>query len=233
MAREMNWGQSRRSGPRAGSSCRGIFGARNEERVQKAFLGFISVLVLISGLAAQEPAPPLVLGDTARHQQSLEEHRGRILVLNFWATWCVPCREEMPMLSEMAREYGQRGVVVVGVNTDSAETRGNIARFMRKTRVEFPVWVGATTAEMERFGLGTALPATVFIDRDGTIVGRVLGPLEEADVRQRLDYLLGDRSGLAPEALVNNIEKALKEHEEETGHQHGTVSLEGASSVPS
>jgi thiol-disulfide isomerase/thioredoxin len=194
---------------------------------------FLAVCVSVSSSFAQEAAPPLVLPDLAHKSQSLEQLKGRIVVLNFWATWCVPCREEMPMLSDIAREYGQRGVVVVGVNTDDEQTRGKIPEFMRKTRVEFPVWAGATTAEMERFGLGTALPATAFIDRDGHIVGRVLGPLDETDVRRRLDYLLGDGSGPAPEPLVNNIEKALKEHEEETGHQHGAVSLEGASSVPS
>jgi thiol-disulfide isomerase/thioredoxin len=199
--------------------------------MQKA-LPNVKALLFIA-LTASAMAQELALRDVQGAPQSLTGLRGQIVVVNFWATWCVPCKEEMPMLSAIADEYRGRGVAVIGANTDDASTQKNIPKFLKKTRVSFPVWIGATTADMERFGLGTALPATAFIDRDGTIVGRVLGPLEEADVRQRLDFLLGDRAGTPPEALVNNIEKELKKHEEETGHQHGSVALEGASSVPS
>jgi thiol-disulfide isomerase/thioredoxin len=192
------------------------------------------VFILLSVAAvSQERTAKLDLTDLRGEPVNLSALSGKVVVVNFWATWCLPCKKEMPMLSRLAREYEPRGVVFIGANTDDASTQGNIPKFLRRTRVDFAVWKGATTADMERFGLGTALPATAFLDRDGSIIARVLGPIEDAEVRERLEHLLGDRTGPAPAALLDNIEKALKEHEEETGHQHGSVALEGASSVPS
>jgi hypothetical protein len=86
---------------------------------------------------------------------------------------------------------------------------------------------------MEAFGLGTALPATAVLDREGRIVGRILGPLSEADLRRRNLWLLGEAQGDAPPAVLNTFEKAKQEHDEDENHLHGGVSLEGASTVPS
>jgi thiol-disulfide isomerase/thioredoxin len=183
--------------------------------------------------AGPDPAPELVLRDLQGGEVALHSLRGRIVVLNFWATWCTPCRAEMPMLTRLQAEYAVRGVTVVGASTDDASTAGRVEPFLRRYRIDFPIWMGATTAEMQAFGLGTALPATAMLDAEGNIVGRIVGPLEEDDLRHRLEWLLGGRSGPAPEAFVDNIAKAQREHEEETGHRHGSVALEGASSVPS
>lgn len=208
----------------------------------------VAAVLLIVGLPlAAQPAPALSqapalgLRDLNGATQSLAALRGRIVVVNFWATWCVPCKEEMPLLSGVAADYAPRGVTVIGANTDAAETAGNVPKFLKRTRVGFPVWMGATTDDMQRFGLGAALPATAILDRDGAVVFRILGPVTAAEVRERLDYLLraGDgaaqdqHKGTEPAALVDNLAKALREHEEETGHRHGSVALEGASSVPS
>lgn len=200
-------------------------------------LGALLLLASLTLAAQSTPAPgqipALELGDLKGTPQSLSALRGRIVVVNFWATWCVPCKEEMPLLSAIAADYATRGVAVIGANTDGPETAGNIPKFLRRTRVGFPVWLGATTDDMQRFGVGTALPATAFVDRDGTVIFRILGPVTAAEVRERLDHLLGERKAAAPAAHVDNLTKALREHEEETGHQHGSVALEGASSVPS
>jgi thiol-disulfide isomerase/thioredoxin len=192
--------------------------------------------------AAEAPAE-LVLRDRAGVEQRLSAYRGKIVILNVWATWCVPCREEMPMLVRIAREYEGRGVVVIGPSADTAETQGKIEPFLRAASITFPIWVGATTEHMERLGLGTALPATAVLDRDGRIVGRILGPLEEKDLRARIEWLLADpaKRGPAPPALLNTFEQhphgkgeeAGHEHEGEEDHQHGGVGMEGASTVPS
>ncbi len=114
-------------------------------------------------------------------------------MLNFWATWCIPCREEMPMLVDLQRRYESRGVQVIGASADEEGTQKAIPSFARKHRINFPIWIGATTANMQRLGLGEALPATAIIDRDGQIVGRILGPLDKEDLENRIEWLLGDR----------------------------------------
>ena len=179
----------------------------------------------------------LTLNDLKGRQQSLAQYRGKILVLNFWATWCIPCLEEMHILTELQRRYEAQGVQVIGASADEPSTQKVIPSFLRKRKIDFPVWLGATTADMQRLALGEELPATAIIDRDGQIVGRILGPVEKQDLQQRIEWLLGDRQSPAPMAVVNNIDKLKKGHtghkHEEESHEHGGVGVEGASTVPS
>lgn len=182
---------------------------------------FATALLL---LAAQE-TPELTLRDLQGDTRTLGDYRGKIVILNFWATWCVPCREEMPLLTSMQKRYAGRDVVVIGAAADEESTQQQIPPFVEKLKLTFPIWVGADTMQMQKLGLGTALPATAVIDRDGKIVGRVIGVLEKNDLRHRIDYLLGDRRGPAPAPLA--------EHHDEESHHHGGVGMEGASTVPS
>lgn len=181
----------------------------------------------------------LVLRDQGGAEQKLSSYRGRIVILNFWATFCVPCREEMPMLVKLRREYAARGVEVIGPSADDEKTQPQIAPFLKKQKIDFPIWLGATTDHMKALGLGEALPATAVIDRDGRIVGRILGPLEEKDLRTRIEWLLGNRAGTEPSPVLNTFEKQKKEHADEHGHKEGEEEhahaggLDGASTVPS
>jgi thiol-disulfide isomerase/thioredoxin len=181
----------------------------------------------------------LMLRDLSGTNRSLSDYRGKIVVLNFWATWCIPCREEMPLLVSTYKRYEAQGVVMIGASADDETTQHQIAPFIQKLKITFPIWTGATTTHMERLGLGTGLPVTAFIDRDGQIVGRILGILDKKDLQHRLEYLLGDRQGPAPVPLVDQITEARKhpkgdKHDEgEETHTHGGVGVEGASTVPS
>jgi thiol-disulfide isomerase/thioredoxin len=189
------------------------------------------VTALFLGLLfLQEPraAASLTLPDLSGRRHSLEEQRGRIVVLNFWATWCVPCREEMPLLQRIHERYAGHGVVVIAASVDDESTRPQIAPFLKKLKISFPVWTEATVAHMREFGLGEELPATVLIGREGEIAGRILGVIERKDIESRLDHLLGAGKGPAPPPITDN----RGEHEGED-HAHGGVGLEGASSVPS
>lgn len=200
---------------------------------------------IFSGMAfAQQPEVDLqpvelVLRDQGGAEQKLSSYRGRIVILNFWATFCVPCREEMPMLVKLRREYAARGVEVIGPSADDEKTQPQIAPFLKKQKIDFPIWLGATTDHMKALGLGEALPATAVIDRDGRIVGRILGPLEEKDLRTRIEWLLGNRAGTEPSPVLNTFEKQKKEHADEHGHKEGEEEhahaggLDGASTVPS
>ena len=122
--------------------------------------------------AAASDRAALSLTDLTGNPQNIESYSGRVVVLNFWATWCVPCREQMPMLSALQKRYAGRGVVVIGASADDASRRGRIEPFLQKHRISFPVWTGATAVDMERFGLSTALPATAIIDQEGHIAFR-------------------------------------------------------------
>jgi thiol-disulfide isomerase/thioredoxin len=183
----------------------------------------------------------LTLKDSSGREQSLGAQSGKIVVLNFWATWCVPCREEMPILVSLQHRYASRGVQVVGASADDESTQGQVPEFTRRLRLNFPVWIGATIEDMQRLGLGDALPATAVIDRDGEIAGRIIGVLSKADLDKRIEWLLGDRRSPAPPPLLNTIEKHADDHKHggehgrkgEEEHEHASVGLEGASTVPS
>ena len=163
------------------------------------------------------------------------------MVLNFWATWCVPCREEMPLLVSLQKRYGGRAVQVIGASVDDESTQAQIAPFIQKLKIRFPIWIGATIEHMQSLGLGSALPATAILDRDGQIAGRIIGVVDKNDLHQRIDWLLSDRTTPVPPPLLNTIEQHAHDRPDEHGHkhdgeeehEHGSVAIEGASSVPS
>ena len=132
----------------------------------------------------------LKLKDLSGVEQQLSALKGRIVILNFWATYCIPCRKEMPDLAAIQNEYAALGVQVIGATADEAEDRAKIVKFIKETRINFPVWVGATTAQMMRFGLGGALPGTVVINSDGRIVKAISGIVNAAELRKQIDELL-------------------------------------------
>lgn len=132
----------------------------------------------------------LVLKDLFGVEQRLSALRGRVVVLNFWATYCAPCRKEMPDLAATQNQYAALGVQVVGASAETSEDRQKVLEFVRETRVNFPVWLGATVADMARFGLGPDLPGTAIVGRDGKIVWLTRGVVNEAELKRQLDTLL-------------------------------------------
>ena len=154
----------------------------------------VNSLTVIKGLVAKPtPLPieaPLALKDLTGAEQSLAGYRGRVVVLNFWATWCEPCKKEMPDLSAIQNEYAALGVQVIGAAGDAATDSAKVLKFIREYKLNFPVWVGAQTSDMERFGVGSVLPATVIIDREGKIVWREIGIIKPLELRKELDKIL-------------------------------------------
>lgn len=133
----------------------------------------------------------LSLKDLSGIDQRLSASRGRVVVLNFWATWCVPCRKEMPDLAAIQNEYAAFGVQVVGASADQLADRDKVIQFIKQSKVNFPVWLGANTEDMRRFGVGPGLPATVIIGRDGKIAALYPGVIKQAELKKELDRLLG------------------------------------------
>lgn len=159
----------------------------------KNFLKVNALRVLSSPLPKPTPVSDdavLALKDLTGADQSLVSYRGRVVVLNFWATWCEPCKKEMPDLSAIQNDYAALGVQVIGAAGDSAADSVKVLKFIRDFKVNFPVWVGSTTEDMKRFGVGEVLPATVIIDRNGKIVRREIGIIKPLELRKVLDSLL-------------------------------------------
>jgi thiol-disulfide isomerase/thioredoxin len=121
----------------------------------------LASLIPLSKVCAKDPPKAeLSLKDSDGKRVQLRDLRGKIVVLNFWATWCGPCREEMPMLVEAEKEYGTRGIVFVGASLDDDKTRGKVTGFVHDRGVDFPIWVGATVDDLDRLDMGPAVPAT-------------------------------------------------------------------------
>lgn len=135
----------------------------------------------------------------------LRDLRGQIVVLNFWATWCGPCKEELPLLAATANEYKDKGVTVVAVSLDEKKDRPRVAAFVKERQLSFPVWTGASGDDLDRFKLGEAVPATAFLDSNGRIVARISGQLRPNEIKARLDWLLSGRSEPFPEPFVQHL----------------------------
>jgi thiol-disulfide isomerase/thioredoxin len=135
-----------------------------------------------------QKAPPLSLKDLRGRNVRLSDYRGKVVLVNFWATWCPPCRAEVPDLVRWQREYKSRGLQVVGVTyppTDRAEVR----RFVRRFRVNYPVLLG-TRETKTLFIEGETLPVTIVIDREGNVRERIEGILLPEEFEEKIKPLL-------------------------------------------
>jgi thiol-disulfide isomerase/thioredoxin len=166
-----------------------------------------ALLPWTTALAKDPRKAELVLKDMAGNTARLSDLRGKIVVLNFWATWCGPCKAEIPMLVGAAKKYGPRGVVFIAASLDEPKTRSRVPDFVAAHGMTFPVWVGADADDLDRLAMGPAVPATAVLDADGHIVARVWGQLREEEVCERLDWLLGPRTGPAPPSLVKHLDR--------------------------
>ena len=157
-------------------------------------------------VCAQSPPPPeLSFNDLSGKAHSLSNYRGKIIVLNFWATWCLPCRDEMPMLSTLSKDFALQDVVFLAVSLDDAKSQCKIPRFLEKKKIPFSVFTGATPATLHDFQLGEIVPATIILDRTGSPLFRIMGQASKKDISSRLDWLLSDRSAKSPKPLLKNF----------------------------
>ena len=128
--------------------------------------------------------------DLSGHQRRLAEWQGRYLLCNFWATWCGPCREELPLLDSAQQQHAANGLQVVGIAIDTAP---NIREYLKVVKIAYPVLVGEAGAIglMRSLGNGTGgLPFTVALDRNGTVRARRVGAYSEGALRAELAALL-------------------------------------------
>ena len=187
------------------------------KKKNKPYIKVDTLNVLAPAIAESEPEVnvigtevELALKDLFGAEQRLSAYRGRIVVLNFWATYCIPCRKEMPDLAAIQNQYAALGVQVVGAASDKAEDKQKVLQFIKETKLNFPVWIGASAEDMSKFGLGTALPGTVVIGRDGKIVATYRGIIKPTELKKQLDTLLAAAEKESNGQLASAREKPSK-----------------------
>lgn len=114
------------------------------------------------------PAPDFTLDLLGGGQATLSELRGKVVMVNLWASWCAPCRIEMPAIEKVYQAYKEQGFVVLGVNSTFQDSETDAASFTRELNLTFPVLLDRTGAVSARYQL-RALPSTFFVDRQGII----------------------------------------------------------------
>jgi peroxiredoxin len=140
------------------------------------------------GLKVVDNAAPLfTLTDIEGKKLSLADYRGKVVLLDFWATWCTPCRAEIPHFVEMQQKLGPQGFQVIGVSMD--DDAKPVKRFYQDYRINYPIAVGDDKLA-ESFGGVLGLPVNVLIDRDGRIVKKYLGATEVTEFDKDVADLL-------------------------------------------
>ena len=135
------------------------------------------------------PAPDFTLQSLDGNSMRLSDLRGKAVLLNFWATWCGPCKIETPWLVELQNQYASQGLRVVGVEMGD-DSKDEIVQFMKDMGVNYPILLGKE-AVGEAYGGVPALPETFFIGRDGKIVDKIIGLKGKADIEDSIKKALG------------------------------------------
>jgi len=166
----------------------------------KVLYPLVAVAALLAGIATQhwwasptEPVPEPPLHDLAGTPHSLAEWRGKVVVLNFWATWCPPCREEMPEFSRLQQELGGQGLQFVGAAIDDPE---EVRTFLKDNPINYPILLGDERVQHWADQLGnhlSVLPFSVVFDRTGQPVATHTGGFERQQVLDIVRPLLETR----------------------------------------
>lgn len=138
----------------------------------------------------EREAPNVTFATLDGETFTLEERRGEVLLINFWATWCAPCRKEIPDLVEMQEELGPRGFTVIGVSEDQ-EGAEVVDPFVEEFDINYPIVID-DGAIAEAFGGVMGLPTTFVVDAEGMIVDRKLGLFSVDEMRARLEEMLDE-----------------------------------------
>jgi len=142
------------------------------------------------GFSAPSFSLELLNADNSVPETSLSEYRGQVVMINFWATWCGPCREEMPAIQAVFDDYQEQGFVVLAINTTFQDSEIDIKDFVSEFNLEFPILLDRTGDVSQKYQL-RGLPSTYFVDKKGVIQTVIVGgPMNETMIRSRVEALL-------------------------------------------
>jgi cytochrome c biogenesis protein CcmG, thiol:disulfide interchange protein DsbE len=144
----------------------------------------------ITAASERRVMPALVLAQLDGGTWRMEDHRGQVVLVNYWATWCGPCWEETPGLVRLSQELGPEGLAVVGVSVDEGG-RVKVQRFVDLFKVPYPVALEEAMSQMAQGMAG--VPTTILVDREGRVAKTYVGAVEERDFREDVNALLGER----------------------------------------
>jgi cytochrome c biogenesis protein CcmG/thiol:disulfide interchange protein DsbE len=146
-----------------------------------------------------KPAPGFTLEDLSGKRHSIAEFKGKALLINFWATWCGPCKIETPWLIELRNQYAAQGFEVLGISADDldrgdaqrlSEDKRQIARFVQQEKIDYPVLIDADSISQSYGGLDS-LPTSFYVDRNGVIVAAQLGLTSKEEIEANIKKTLG------------------------------------------
>ena len=152
------------------------------------FVLLLLVAPVVSLAQNPQPAPPVILKDLRGRTVRLSDFKGKVVLLNFWATWCPPCRAEIPELIKWQRQYRLAGLQVIGV-TYPPTNRRRVERFTRARKVNYPVLLGSKETKA-LFNAGETLPFSIVIDRKGNVSESIEGILLAEEFDEKVKPLL-------------------------------------------
>jgi cytochrome c biogenesis protein CcmG, thiol:disulfide interchange protein DsbE len=145
-------------------------------------------VVLVSLAFAADPAPNFKLATMDGKTVELKSLAGKAVVVNFWATWCGPCRREIPGMIRVYEKYKDKGFEIVGISLDRGGWK-DLKPFLAKSPIPYPIVLGGE-AEAKAYGGIEGIPTTFFVDRKGNIVSKTVGSMEEADFEKAVKSIL-------------------------------------------
>jgi cytochrome c biogenesis protein CcmG/thiol:disulfide interchange protein DsbE len=164
----------------------------------KRRLGLLGIFILVAmacadagSRQAQGSAPDFKLQDLQGHILSLGDFRGKVVLLNFWATWCPPCRAEIPDFIEAYNQYKDKGMVIIGLSVDQMSAE-DLLSFVAGHKMSYPI-AFATQDVIGDYKPGNYIPSTIFIDKQGQIRHKKVGAISKEELLKVFDQLVNEK----------------------------------------
>lgn len=154
----------------------------------KKIIGIIFLMISLVSFSNSAKAPDFNLKDQYGVTHSLENYKGKVIFLNFWATWCPPCKKEMPDVESIYKEYeeNKKDVIILGINS---EKENEVKKFLKDRGYTFPTVIDENSEVMRKYFI-QAFPTSFVIDKEGNVYGYVMGGLTKEQIKQVIEEVL-------------------------------------------